>query len=77
MRRLKLWLCIVLVVVPSALFVLLSLVLMIYIYWPLDLDDLVISRAEPRIEHIVVISHGLRDTTATWSDKLKGDAPGA
>lgn len=70
-RGLLFWLGSVLVVVPGVLFVLVSLGLMIFIYWPLDLDDMVIPEIEPRVEHIVVISHGLRDTTATWSDKLR------
>lgn len=64
------WFCVVLLGVPAGSFVLLSLSLMIYIYWPMSLDEAVFPDVDPGVEHIVVISHGLRDTAETWSDKL-------
>jgi hypothetical protein len=65
------WLTIVLVVLPGGCFVLVSLTLMTYIYWPVSLDEVAMPDVEPSAEHIVIISHGLRDTAETWSDALK------
>ena len=69
-RRLLFWLCIVLVVAPFGSFLLLSLGVMTYIYWPTDVDELVVPGVEPNVEHVVVVAHGMRDTPATWSDRL-------
>ena len=65
------WLTNVLVVLPGGCFVLASLTLMTYIYWPVSLDEAAMPDVEPSAEHIVIISHGLRDTAETWSDALK------
>jgi hypothetical protein len=65
------WLLTLLVGLPGALFLLVSVVLLIYTNWPLDLDELTLPEIETQAQHIVIISHGMRDDRSTWSDGLK------
>ncbi len=70
-RSVFFWLFILLVIIPVVPFLLVSLGMLIYIYWPMGLDDMEIPLIETGVDHVVLISHGLGDTSATWGDPLK------
>ena len=65
------WLLTLLVALPGALFLLVSAGLLIYTNWPMGVDDLTLPEIDTQAEHIVVISHGMRDSRTTWGDGLK------
>jgi hypothetical protein len=44
---------------------------MAYIFWPTNLDQIDRLKIEPGTEHVIIISHGVRDDATTWSDGLK------
>jgi pimeloyl-ACP methyl ester carboxylesterase len=70
-RGLLFWIFAILLWVPGLLFVLVSVVLMIYTFWPTQIDVRQNQMIDAEAEHVVIISHGLRDNPTTWSDNLK------
>jgi len=44
---------------------------MTYIFWPTNLGEIPSLNFRQNAEHVVIISHGMRDDATTWSDKLK------
>lgn len=61
----------VFIALPTAGFVIGSAGVLVFTFWPTNYSKLQTPTIAPDAEHIVVIAHGLRDTTASWSDPLK------
>ncbi len=70
-RDLVFWLYFVFLIFPTASFIVVSIGFLTYIYFPVDLDSVQIEPVGSQAEHVIVISHGLRDTPGTWADELK------
>ena len=69
-RSLAFWLFIVFIVVPGLPFVGVTLASAIYTYWPLSLDEIETPAMAEDVQHIVLLAHGLKDVSATWSDRV-------
>jgi len=67
---LKLLILLVLIV-PGAIFTLASAGFLVYIFVPQGFSEMAMPVPDPAAEHIVVLSHGVRDTRESWSDPLK------
>lgn len=65
--ELALWL---LFVLPAAGAILLSLSLLLYMYWPHDFGEINFDAFTPTQSNVMVLAHGLRDTPASWIDPL-------
>lgn len=52
-------------------FVLGSVVLLIYMYWPNPYPNIDFSRFYPSQSHMVVMAHGVNDNTASWIEPLQ------
>lgn len=65
------FLFIVLIGLPTVAFLLVSTALLAYIHWPRTYSYMAMPSVNPGTEHLVLIAHGVRDTTASWSDPLK------
>jgi len=64
-------LIILVLIVPGAVFALGSAGFLAYIFWPQGFSDMSMPVPDPAARHIIVLSHGVRDTRKTWSDPLK------
>lgn len=69
-RGLLFWLMMLLVIIPGIPFVLASAGFVMYTFWPINLDRVEWPEITPTTEHVVLISHGLRDTASSWSAAL-------
>lgn len=67
-RKLAIWL---LVIIPLAPFVIGTLLLVIYMYWPINYDKLIVDLPKSNEGRITVLAHGLKDNSASWSQPLK------
>lgn len=66
------WVLILFLYLPVGLFVLGSIVFIVYMFWPVNLDDLEspdFSRT-PKAKQVFILSHGLKDSSATWAEPL-------
>lgn len=63
----------VLFILPTALFLLASLVLLAYTYSPRDYGDLARPALTPGTERVTVIAPGLRDSMGHWAEPLRDD----
>lgn len=62
---------IVFLILPSIPFILGSALVLVYIYWPINYDELTLPALDADAQHTVVIAHGLKDNSASWSDPLQ------
>jgi hypothetical protein len=60
-----------LVIIPSISFLLTSLGLFIYAYWPRDLSSVSQFIIKSNIEYITLSAHGVNDSPASWSNELQ------
>lgn len=60
-----------LVLLPSIPFVLASLGITIYVYWPRDFSSVSHFSVEEGTEYITLSAHGVNDTPSSWSDELQ------
>ncbi|WP_233267385.1 hypothetical protein [Paraglaciecola sp. L3A3] len=60
-----------LVVLPGIPFVVISLAISIYVYWPRDFSSVTEFPLVKNVEYITLSAHGVNDTTASWSDELQ------
>ncbi len=58
-------------ILPTLLFLLVSLIFIIYLYWPRDLSQVTNFEIPVHSEHIVVIAHGVKDSPNNWGNSLK------
>lgn len=70
-RKWLLWGLAIVVGLPGIPFVLVTLGLVVYMYWPLRISEVVLPEIDPSATHVVVLSHGLRDDPTTWTAPLK------
>ncbi|MFC1838642.1 hypothetical protein ACFL1N_03600 [Thermodesulfobacteriota bacterium] len=69
-----LWLKLILyllVAIPGGAFIFVSIGTLVYIYRPIDYSQIKMPVSNPGDKHVFVLAHGVRDTTASWSDPLK------
>lgn len=60
-----------LVAIPGGVFIIVSIGILIYTYRSVDYSQIKMPVPNPGDKHVYVLAHGLRDTTASWSDPLK------
>lgn len=60
-----------LVIIPGGAFIIVSIGTLVYIYRPVDYSQIEMPVSNPEDRHVFVLAHGVRDTTASWSDPLK------
>lgn len=61
------WLFLFFVVLPGIPFVLGTLGVALYTWWPIPLDRVEVPTMDANVEHIVLLAHGLEDSPASWS----------
>ena len=66
--RLAWWL---LVILPGIPFVIVSLALLTYMYWPRDYSSVTQFTLLQESEYITLSAHGVNDSKDSWSDELK------
>lgn len=59
------------VAIPGGAFIIVSIGTLVYIYGPINYSKIEMPVSDSEDRHIYVLAHGLRDTTASWSDPLK------
>ena len=57
------------ITVPIGLFILVSCVIFIYIYWPSNAEK-VGFELPSETQHLFIVSHGLKDSPSTWAQPL-------
>lgn len=62
---------VVFIVLPAFSFVMGSAVILAYIFWPTDYYRITMPSITHNAENIVLLTHGLNDTPASWSTSLK------
>ncbi len=62
LRKFVFWLFIL----PGVPFILVSIVLLIYIYWPVDVSGVTIAKLKTSTRHVTILVHGLRDSPESW-----------
>ncbi|GAC17099.1 hypothetical protein [Paraglaciecola arctica] len=65
------WLWWLSVVLPGVSFVLVSLGFLLIMHWPKDYQDVINIALDPEVEYLTLSAHGVKDTTASWSDELQ------
>lgn len=58
--------------IPGAFFVLGTLAIVVYMYWPVDAGRLEFPAPDASEAHVVVLAHGVRDTPERWATPLAG-----
>ncbi len=58
-------------VIPLVSFVLANIVFLSYMYWFQNFDDMQFPVINEEAEHVIILSHGLGDTTESWTSPLK------
>ena len=66
--RLFVWLF---VIIPGIPFLLGSVGITIYVYWPRDFSSVSQFSIDKRTEYITLSAHGVKDSPASWSDELQ------
>ena len=61
----------VLLIIPGCAFIIGSAGILVYTYWPGDYSGMKLPVSDPEDRHIFVLAHGVRDTSASWSDPLQ------
>ena len=61
----------ILFVLPTLGFVLGSVALTAYIFWPVSLSGMAMPAVNPHARHVFLIAHGVRDSPASWAAPLK------
>lgn len=59
------------IVIPGAVFILVSLVFLVTMHWPKDYLGVVNITLDPEVEYLTLSAHGVKDTPASWSDELQ------
>lgn len=60
-----------LLLIPTASFILVSIIFITYMYWFQNFDKMSMPEINSNVEHVIVLVHGLGDTTDTWASPLK------
>ena len=66
------WIFVLVVVLPGIPFVLGTLGVALYTWWPIPLERLEVPALAGDVEHAVLLVHGLEDSPATWSEAVAG-----
>lgn len=66
--RLAIWLFII---IPTVPFVVVTLALIGYTYWPINDDKLAIELPHQNSDHLTVLIHGLKDDVTSWAQPLQ------
>lgn len=64
-------LLVVSLVFPLVCFILGSVAFLLYMYWYQDFDEMPMPVIDPEVSHIILLAHGLGDTTSSWADPLQ------
>jgi len=60
-----------LLILPVVSFTLVSLSILIMIYWPTSFNRITLDQFQTQKTHLVILAHGVRDNTEGWSKPLK------
>ncbi|MDU0353994.1 hypothetical protein RS130_08670 [Paraglaciecola aquimarina] len=60
-----------LVVIPAIPFVLITLGISVYVYWPRDFSSVSQFTVAQDVEYVTLSAHGVHDTSASWGDELQ------
>lgn len=60
-----------LLILPLAIFLLVSALIMAYMYWPKSFDEINTAQLKTDGKHITVLAHGLRGGLSTWINPLR------
>jgi hypothetical protein len=58
-------------VLPGGAFVLVTLGFLMLMHWPKDYQDVLNITLDPEVEYLTLSAHGVKDTSASWSDELQ------
>ena len=70
-RHLALLLLSVFFILPAVSFLLGSIVILAYIFWPADFSRMTPPPIDHAASNVVLMAHGLKDSPSSWSNKLK------
>lgn len=65
------WFIIIFVVLPAIPFILTTLGLLAYSFWPRDHSEVIDFTLEQPTEYLTLSAHGVKDSPASWSDNLQ------
>lgn len=62
---------VLLIILPAGSFVVGSVVLLGYIYWPNQYEGIDFSKFSPNQSHMVIMAHGVNDSPGSWIEPLQ------
>lgn len=62
---------IIFLLIPVVSFVLANVLFISYMYWFQNFDDMEMPVIDKNAKHIIILAHGLKDTTESWTAPLK------
>ncbi|MEP2650843.1 MAG: hypothetical protein ABJH06_02525 [Paraglaciecola sp.] len=60
-----------LVIIPAIPFILVTIGISVYVYWPRDYSSVIDFSVAENIEYITLSAHGVNDSPRSWSDELQ------
>jgi hypothetical protein len=64
------WIIFIFIILPAIPFILSTLGLLAYSFWPRDFSESTSFTIEEKTEYITLSAHGVKDSPASWSDQL-------